>query len=200
MPVPAKPFGRRNPPALPAAARLSVPAAPPAPDPAAAGMSEALAKFAAELAAERRTAPPEKHERGPVSVPKSWRAALLAGLVVACLHASLDLGANIALGQRLGALTLAGQTIPVVPLIILGSLWSGAESSAFGLFIVRAVLARLQMTHIAAYAVCGGLFALVYAFLKQALGLDDLATLPMDIAMGLAGGFFYRLFAGAKAV
>lgn len=169
------------------------------PDPVASEVSEALSQFAASLAKERRDAAKEKPERGPVTVPKSWRAALLAGLVVACLHAGLDIGTNIALGQRLGAVTLGGRSVSLVPLIILGSLWSGAESSAFSLFIVRAILSGLAMTHPIAYALCGGVFALAYAYLAQALGLGDLSSLPADIATGLACGFFYRVFAGTKA-
>jgi hypothetical protein len=126
------------------------------------------------------------------------RATLLAGLVTAFLQIGISLGTTIALGQRLGTLSIGGQNLPVVSLILFGALWSGARSSAFGLFFVHGILSPLGMTHHAAYAMCGGLVALAYAFLAQALGLGDTSTLAADIAAGVASGFFYRLFAGAR--
>lgn len=118
--------------------------------------------------------------------------------MVACLHASLDLGASVALGQSLGTISIDGQPLPIVPIILLGSLWSGAESSAIGLFFVRTLLAPLQVTHIAAYAICGGLVALAYTAIMHALGWGDFESLPIDVAMGVGARFFYRLFAGRR--
>jgi hypothetical protein len=170
----------------------------PSPDAASIPDSEALLKFNAALAEERQRALQDKTAGGDLVVPASARAALLAGLVVACLHASLDLGASVAIGQKIGTISIGGQTLPIVPLILLGSLWSGAESSAIGLFFVRTLLAPLHVTHIAAYAACGGFVALAYAGIMQALGWGDFESLPADIAMGVGAGFFYRLFAGTK--
>jgi hypothetical protein len=149
------------------------------------------------LAEERQKAEQDKRN-GLLIVPASGRAAFLAGLVVACLHASLDLGTSVALGQKLGTLPIGGRTLPIVPLILLGSLWSGARSSAIGLFFVRALLGRMQVTNITAYALCGGFLAFLYALIAQALGWGDLEALPIDVATGLAAGFLYRLFAGTR--
>ncbi len=210
MPTPAKPFGRRNlpvpqPSSRPEAAAASRDAAEPAQTLAPSSNavstpeSEALLKFTAALAEEKQKAQQDKYTGGgALIVPASGRAALLAGLVVACLHASLDLGASVALGQKLGTISIDGQALPIVPLILLGSLWAGAESSVTGIFFVRTLLAPLQMTHIAAYAICGGLVALAYAAIMQALGWGNFEGLPVDVAMGVGAGFFYRLFAGTR--
>ncbi|WP_020174487.1 hypothetical protein [Methyloferula stellata] len=209
MPAPAKPFGRRNlpfpPPASrPAAVAAASDAAGPAEtrtcfsDAASIPESEALLKFNAALAEERQKALQDKTAGRTLVVPASGRAAFLAGLVVAFLHAGLDLGASVAMGQRLGTLSIDGRTIPIVPLILLGSLWSGAESSAIGLFFVRTLLAPLRVTHIAAYAICGGFVALAYAAIMHTLGWGDYENLQVDIVMGVAAGFFYRLFAGTR--
>jgi hypothetical protein len=206
MSAPAKPFGRRNLPA-PATAPAAVAARPTVPpafsdpdfcDPVSAEASEAILKMTAALTEERQKALLEKTAQGACVVPASGRAALLAGLVVACLHVSLDLGTAIALGQRLGTISVEGRTVPLVPLILAGSLWSGARSSAIVLFFIRALLSRLEMTHIGSYAVCGGLVAFLYAITMQALGWGDPSTLAVDVATGLAAGFFYRLFAGTR--
>jgi hypothetical protein len=163
-----------------------------------AGVAEARLKLTATLADERRQEHSESGAPGARIVPGSWRAVFLAGLVTACLQASLDLGSLIALGSRSGELTFSGHSLPLAPMIILSSLWTGGRSSAFNLLFVRALLNSLEITSLFAYAIGGGLVTVLYALLMQALGCGDLAALPGDSAAGLAAGFFYRLFAGTK--
>jgi hypothetical protein len=208
MPAPAQPFGRRNLPSQSQSGsrRLKAPAAtPPATlsKSGAVNLSEtevatAIAEFAATLAEDPRKADEHKTLQGPRVVPRSTRAALLAGLVAACLHVSLDLGSSIALTQQLGAISLAGQAVPLGPMLLIDGLLSAARASAFCLLAVRAILSRLEMTHIGAYTLCGSLVALLYTMIMQALGYGQLERLPLDVATGCAARFFYRLFAGTK--
>jgi hypothetical protein len=202
MPAPAQPFGRRNLSRLPQSRPLKASALPPFAATLATSAetetSAAVSKFAASLAEERRKMDENKILQGPRIVPRSRRAALLAGLVAACLHVSLDLGSSIALSQRLGSVSIAGQAVPVGPMLLLDSLLSAARASAFCLLAVRAILSRLETTHIGAYTSCGCLVALLYTTIMQAIGYGQLERLPLDMATGCTAGFFYRLFAGTK--
>jgi hypothetical protein len=201
VPTPAKPFGRRNLPAENAAATLIQQT------PAALGYqpsnavdtatSEALLKFTAELAERRRNSEYNFNLEKNLIVPYSGRAALLAGLIAAFIHASLDLGGSIAFGQQSSIVTMTGQTV-AVPLLLLAGLWSGARASLIGLICVRLILARLQITHVGAYALCGGLVGLLYSLILHLNGWDHLEVLGLDSATGLAAGFFYRIFAGTR--
>jgi len=204
MPKTAKTFGRRNLPSetqVPARFAAASPRLPVAlPESGKKPNIEAAALFAAALAAERQAAE-AGGSHGSRMVPKSVRAALLAGLVVALLHTSLDLGTIIALGQQSGTVSVGGHTMPMGPMLLIDGLLSGARWSTIGLLSVRALLTQLERTGFGAYALCGGGVALLYALLMQTLGWgDQVADLPMDIGTGAAAGFFYRLFAGTKPV
>ncbi len=86
MPAPAQPFGRRNLSRLPQSRPLEASALPPFAATLATSAetetSAAVSKFAASLAEERRKMDENKILQGPRIVPRSRRAALLAGLVV----------------------------------------------------------------------------------------------------------------------
>jgi uncharacterized membrane protein len=200
MPQTARPFGRRNPPAdfgTTSPSACDVPAGHHAIISADTAVSDAFLKFTASLAEDHKAEENESTLRKRV-VPKSGRAALLAGFVAACIHASLSLETSIALGQHLGTFALAGQTVPIVAVLLLDSLWSAARASIIDLFVVRQILGRLEITNFGAYALCGGLVALLFGVLMLAFGFGDPAELPLDCASGLAAGYVYRLFAGTK--
>jgi len=170
---------------------------------------------------------PEPRAATPLEVARSWRAAWLAGLIVGLLHtgtglASLAMGHNAAgqgvMGQSVMGMTgalmpsdlsaligkqaemqhgLSAAGATILPLLVLGSLWSGARASVFSIFIAHRILQAFEQTAPWAYALAGAATTLVYAFLVHQLRLDD--TPPnwlLEASSGIAAGCFYRLFAG----
>lgn len=148
------------------------------------------------LAKERQIRAPEV--RRPARVPNSIRAGLLAGLVVSFMNVGLGIELSTEFGQQFAALAVDGQPVPILPLILLGSLWSGARATASALFIVHWLMKRLGRTGHVGYAACCAGVAVLYAAAVQALGLGvpDHGW-PFEIIAGAAAGFLYRLFAGA---
>lgn len=144
-------------------------------------------------------------------VPRSLRAATLAGLVVGCCLAGLD---AMRAGDTLRALShglLSGDaTPPLVPVVVALGLYGGARTAAIVLIVAHAALRHLEMTSHAAYAAAGGAVALAFSTLSvaaQQAGLVDAALLSshgpaLDAAAGIGAGFLYRVLAGAgfKAV
>ena len=141
-------------------------------------------------------------------VPRSFRAALLAGLVVGCGLAGLDATRN---GDMLRHLSdLAGDGGPIgdprrlLPVLLVLGLLGGARAAAANLLVAHWVLRRVGWTHPLADAGAGAVVAAVVAALLQqivAAGLIDPTTAPshglaIDIAAGAAAGVFYRIFAG----
>jgi hypothetical protein len=204
---PAKTFGRRG--IAPAPRSASVE---PRPRP--------LEKFAPELPRELVAAvlgnPAGSGAARPqlseiTSVGWSFRAAVLAGLIVGLLNAAaratsflsfgtlggldkLPLG-NIGLGQ----ISLGEAQVPIMLLIAMAGLWSGARASALALLFAHKILARLGRTSLLAYSLGGAAASLAYALIAALLWAD--AT-PLSIATealsGLGAGLFYRLFAATE--
>ena len=139
-------------------------------------------------------------------MPRSFRAALLAGLVVGCCLAGID---ATRAGETLRALSgglLSAETVPrLVPLVILLGLWGGARAAATSLLVAHAVLRRLRLTHHLAYAAGGAAVAAAVSLVAAAVaqsGLVGAETVPshgfaLDALAGAGAGFFYRIFAGA---
>ena len=190
---PAPTFGRRSAPV----GRVRTAA----PSPAASAQDHAA--FFAAARAEIEDTPRER------AVPRSFRAALLAGLVVGCCLAGLDVTrANETLHALSDGLLSSDAAPRLVPVVILLGLYGGARAAATSLLVAHAILRRIGLTGHLAYAAGGAIVAsalsLVTAAVAQA-GWFDSGLLPshglaIDVAAGAGAGFFYRVFAGAAPV
>ena len=138
---------------------------------------------------------------GAVEVPRSLRAAILAGIVVACGLAGLDATQKIA---TLRGLTEAMSDQPQVrllgPALILLAVLGGGRSAATSLLLAHGALKRAGQTGHLAYALGGAAAAAVFAAaLMLVLGQAPAHGFAVDILAGAAGGFFYRVFAGTRS-
>jgi hypothetical protein len=139
------------------------------------------------------------------AVPRSFSAAILAGLVTGFFMAGLDISqpapADAALQpllERAGIENLAGQAEPYM---IALSLLGGARAAATALLIAHRLLAKAGQTSLIAYALGGAAINALFADLLFGLsGIPPRHGWPLEIAAGAAAGFFYRLFAGAKRI
>ena len=208
--APAKPFGRRGQAATPArtAAR---------PAPVAAAGRVAAPELPSEVVAAVLGKPGNLRESALAgsfqvkSVGWSFRAAVLAGLIVGLVNAAaratrfLSLGSLGGLGgldklplgpSVLGQISLGEATVPLTLLAALAGLWSGARASALALLFAHKILARLGHTSLVAYSLGGAAACLAYALIAALFGAE---TTPVSVATealsGLGAGFFYRLFA-----
>jgi hypothetical protein len=189
-PSTSPPFGKRNrPSAPPRRPASSAPAA--APD------------QAAVFAAVPSTV--EEHDTSRRVVPRSFRAALLAGLVVAFCLAGLDITRAAAVDPALDPLLkmsgLLGDVGQALPYMIALSLLSGARTAATTLLIAHRFLAWSGRSSHLAYAAGGAVTAALWAALVVVL-LRHTPTHGwlLDVAAGGGAGFFYRMFAGAARV
>ena len=159
-----------------------------------------LSVIAASLMDRPATEASERHSVGG-AVPKSWRAGMLAGLVVSFLQAGTIVVGSNADATLAGAASLLGIDAQMaVPLVIAGSLLNSAQTIAFTIFISHRLLRHYALTGLVAYALGGAVAAAVCAAAWLALGLGAPEHgWTIEIASGLAAGFFYRLFAGASA-
>jgi hypothetical protein len=181
----AAPFGKRRPPSAPART-----------DPA----SEASLKPSLSVATNIGWSA-SKHEDAERVVPSSLGATVLAAAVIGVLHLLIGLHDGIALGEKLGPVTINGRHLDILPLILLGSLWAGGEAGVSSLFVVHGILRRLKRASFRDYGIGGGVFASAYAGLLWILGLGDPDQgWALAIATGVAAGLLYRLFAGAAPV
>lgn len=145
---------------------------------------------------------PARGDAADLVVPYSFRAAILAGLIVAILVAAAN--ASFADMTRTSAanldiLPLGNAKAPLVVALILAALWSGARTSALCLLVAHRLLARMRRTSLPAYAIASGMIALAVAFVLQLLGDDPgPGGLGMDLFAGLTAGLFYRFFAGVR--
>ncbi len=199
MPPPAPPpFGRRTSP--PAATRgFRKGAGRPGSTPFATS-PEQRAAFAEAAGALDRDA-----ER-QAAVPRSFKAAFLAGLVVGCGLAGFD-ATGTAGFARLHAVTVdldlpvdAGVLPPalLVPTIMLLGLLAGARAAAMTVLPVHWLLAKVDATGHGAYAAGGaGGSALVAGALLLILGHPPAHGWAVEVAAGAACGVLYRVFAGA---
>ena len=148
----------------------------------------------------------EADTRPPV-VPRSFRAAILAGLVVGCCLAGLEATeAGDTLRHVSNNLLTGAAAARLLPVAILLGLLGGAQAASTSLLLAHGLLRRLGWSGHAAYALAGGAMAGVLCGLDLALGqtgLVDTAMLPthglaVDVVAGAGAGFFYRIFAGAR--
>ncbi|MDR3461816.1 MAG: hypothetical protein P4L76_05830 [Beijerinckiaceae bacterium] len=138
-------------------------------------------------------------------VPRSFSAAILAGLVTGFFLVGLDIGqpvpADAALQpllERAGIDDIAGRAQPYM---IALSLLGGARAAASALLIAHRLLARVGQTSLAAYTLGGAGINLLCADLFFAVGgIPPRHGWPVEIAAGAAAGLFYRLFAGTKRI
>lgn len=193
--TPASPpvFGKRGAPHAPRPRTIAAPT--PIPSPRAQAVFEAARR---ELA--------DDEEARPRVVPRSFLAAMLAGLVVALALAGLDVTRADATLHRLAGETGA-DTSRWLPMLLLTALVGGARAGATSLLLAHAALRRLGHSGHLAYALAGGMVAAALSAVSLAAigaGLIDAASLPghgleIDAAAGAAAGALYRMFAGAKA-
>jgi hypothetical protein len=187
MPPSSPPFGKRNRPSAPPLLPVSSVAAA-APDQ---GAFFAMARPDLEAPDTARKV-----------VPRSFRAALLAGLVVAFCLAGLDIPRAAAVDPALDPLLkmsgLLGDVGQALPYMIALSLLSGARTAATTLLIAHRFLAWSGRSSHLAYAAGGAVVAALWAVLVVVLlGHTPTHGLMLDIAAGGGAGFFYRMFAGA---
>lgn len=135
------------------------------------------------------------------AVPRSYRAAILAGFVVAILHAA---GATTFASHAAGGLSAfapGSAKVPVTIGLVLAALCSGAKDSAFCLLVAHRLLARLGYTSHFAYVLGSTSASLAAAAGAYALGMaSGTAGLANAVLCGAAAGLFYRLFAGTSPV
>ena len=140
-------------------------------------------------------------ESGSQRVPRSSRAALLAGLVVGCVDAGLALRHGAPPSQLTAALMLPHDPAGTLSMTIAGGLFVGVEGALSSLYLVRLALNALGWASPLDYALGGGIFAVVSAGIVQAGG----GGIPQHgwavaIATGAATAFLFHLFAGAVRV
>ena len=198
------PFGKR----VPGRAPPRRPA-PPGGGAAAAPLATSPEQRAVFAAAAREREPDA--DRRP-AVPRSFKAAFLAGLVVGCGLAGFDVTGAAGLA-RLHALTGAlsgplgvpldtGVLAPtlLVPATILLGLLGGARAAAMSVLPVHWVLARAGWTGHGAYAGGGAVAAAgVAGALLLVANHPPAHGWAVELAAGAACGLLYRVFAGAGA-
>lgn len=140
--------------------------------------------------------------RGPEPVRWSYRAALLAGLIVAIMNAAANATFATHSNENAGLLNLLGLGADKGTVLIglmIAALWSGARTSALCLLIVHRLLAAAKRTSYWTYILGGGAVALAYGLLVQLIGdHTPPGGLPLEALSGMGAGLFYRLFAGTQ--
>jgi hypothetical protein len=137
--------------------------------------------------------------RGAERVPRSFRAAILAGCIVAIFNAATNATFAAEANDSLGVLSSFAGNSSVIVALLIGALWSGAENSAMTLLVSHRVLAAMERTSYFSYAAAGGIVALGFGLIMQILGKPPGAGgLGMAVLSGVGAGLFYRLFAGAQ--
>lgn len=191
---PAEPFGRRGRPAAPASTPRPRPLPQPALAPLPADLVAAIVRPAtAEGAALPATAPAK------IRVVRSLRAAVLAGLCVGVFDAALHVTTAPALDKEIATL-LGGAALPLPAISLFIGLWSTARTSAMSLLVTHRVLDMFGWTKPLAYALVGGVVAVIYAVLVHMLAPELMErSLLIDGLCGLGAGFFYRFFAGMRS-
>ncbi|WP_219319543.1 hypothetical protein [Methylovirgula sp. HY1] len=130
-------------------------------------------------------------------VRRSFRAAILAGLIVAILNAAASATFAAHAMAGLHDFSLGSAQVPVAAALIIGALWSGGSSSATCLLVVHRLLARMGRTSYSAYVLGGGAVALTLSLIMFPLdGGQGPRGLALVAVSGMVTGYFYRLFAG----
>lgn len=190
-----QPFGRRGrAPAL-AARPARIAAAPP-------GLAQQTSAVPPEIVA--ALVHPQGEEtstavRSGERVPRSFRAAILAGCIVAILNAAANATFAAKATEGLGVFSLGSANVPIVTALLLAALWSGARTSALCLLVAHRLLTAMGRTSQISYVIAGGGAALVFAVIMQAFGsAPGPGGLGMECFSGMVAGLFYRLFAGTE--
>lgn len=141
-------------------------------------------------------------------VPRSFKAAFLAGLVVGCALAGFDVTAAETPATPAPFATIAAalgspmDTSPMnlAPATILIGLFGGARIAATTMIVVHTLLNWADCSSRTAYAIGGAaVSAAVSAALLVALGHPPAHGWVIELAAGAAGGLLYRVFAGRRA-
>lgn len=204
---PAKTFGRRG--VAPAPQSASVRPSPRPPEKFAPELPREV--VAAVLGAPANSGAARPQLSQITGVGWSFRAAVLAGLIVGLLNAAaratsfLSFGTLGGLGKLplgnigFGQISLGQAQVPIVLLIAMAGLWSGARASALALLFAHKILARLGRTSLLAYSLGGAAASLAYAVIAALLWADPTPlSIATDTLSGLGAGFFYRLFAATE--
>jgi hypothetical protein len=141
----------------------------------------------------------------------SFRAALLAGLIVGLLSAATRVTGFLGFGARsslnalplgniaLGQISLGEAEAPILTAIAIAGLVSGARASALALLIAHKGLARFGYTSLTAYSLGGAAISLAYALVAALVWTPATpVSLGLEALSGLGAGFFYRLFAATE--
>ncbi len=186
--TPTRPFGRRG----QVAQKLPHPAAPARDATATALPADVVAAILRPGAGESDV--PSRPRA--IKVPRSLRAALLAGLCIGFFSAALNVTAFAGL-DRQTTLFLGESSLPLPVIALTLGLWSGARTTAFSLLVTHRILNLLGWTRPAAYALGGGAIALAWAAGVHGL-TPQLPHQPfaVECLAGCGAGFLYRLFAG----
>ena len=186
MPPTSQPvFGKRNAPGVGAAPRAS--------DAAPIDQSTVFAAIRAEL--------DDAVDAQAVVVPRSGRAAFLAGLVVGCALAGFNVtGSDGAarLAPIAGLLGIQIDTTTLLPAMILLGLVGGARAAAMTMILVHTILNKLGRTEHEAYALGGATATACLAGLLLGFGHAPAHGWPVELLAGAGSGLLYRIFAGAR--
>ena len=135
--------------------------------------------------------------RGADRVRRSFRAAVLAGLIVAIFDAAANATFAADATAGLHDFSLGSAQVPVAAALLIGALWSGGSSSATCLLIAHRLLTRMGRTSYGDYVLGGGGAALILTLIMFVLGGGQGPRgLAIAAVSGMISGYFYRLFAG----
>lgn len=134
---------------------------------------------------------------GAGKVRRSFRAAILAGLIVASLNAAANAAFAAHATAGLNDFWLGSAQVPVAVALLIGALWAGGSSGAACLLVAHRLLARMGRTSYRDYVLGGGGAALALALITSALGSGQGPhSLAVAAVSGMMTGYFYRRFAG----
>ena len=199
---PARPasFGRRGqplpPPPTPAAEARSNAAFPPA------DLDPPIGELSQRLRASFPRAPDEHNAARPHIVPRSFMAALLAGIATACVAAAFTIAhqssqTNAAV-QVASVAHLAGIDGKLAtPALLFLSLLGAGRATAGTLLTAHFVLRRINAISLPAYVLGGAAAGAFWVVIGPYLGGGG-HDLVQQAAMGACAGFFYRLLAGSR--
>ena len=138
-------------------------------------------------------------------VPRSFKAAFLAGLVVGCALAGFTATETSAAPSPLATITAALGTpidtssLDLTPVKILLGLFGGARMAVTTMLVVQTLLDRADLSSRSAYAVGGAMVSAVFAAVTLvALGHPPAHGWPIEVVAGAACGLLYRVFAGRR--
>lgn len=141
-------------------------------------------------------------------VPRSFKAAFLAGLVVGCALAGFDVTAAEAPAAPSPFATIAAalgspmDTTPLnlAPVTILLGLFGGARIAATTMIVVHTLLNWADCSSRTAYAIGGAAVSTaIAAALLVGLGHQPAHGWVIELSAGAAGSLLYRVFAGRRA-